>query len=57
MRAGALSGLFLDANNPALVVVDFATPCPRATSLTTAPGISVSSTIRDFPRTFPSIST
>ena len=44
-----------------------ATPCRRATSHTTAPGISVSSTIRDFssllqrrrrstPRTFPSIS-
>jgi hypothetical protein len=44
-----------------------ATPCRRATSLTTAPGISVSSTIRAFsslpqrrrrsiPRTFPSIS-
>jgi hypothetical protein len=44
-----------------------ATPCRRATSLTTAPGISVSSTIPDFssllhrrrrsiPRTFPSIS-
>src|SRR5271155_3673334 len=44
-----------------------AIPCRRATSLTTAPGISVSSTIRDFssllqrrrrstPRTFPSIS-
>ena len=44
-----------------------ATPCRRATSLTTAPGISVSSTIRAFssllhrrrrsiPRTFPFIS-
>ena len=44
-----------------------ATPCRRATSLTTAPGINVSSTIlafssllqrrrRSIPRTFPSIS-